>query len=851
MADVSHRTPARRWLADILQDLRYAVRTWRKTPSVTVISVLTLGLGIGATTTIASVVDTILLRPLPFTGSDRLVELVQNTPPGPGGRNPGTRRFTFAEFTEWKQRTTTLEGVAATSWSIGMVKTERGTARLWGAAVSGETFSMLGARAMLGRTLVAADDHQPDVVLLPHETWTRQFQSSPEIVGRTLEFLTSDSSRLMTVVGVMPPDFEFPTGRFEYFTPIPTAARAKPSPSLTLIARVRPDVSPEAAAQEAIVIGTAITKPLPANAPTIPLPRFELRNLKESAVKELRPALRVFFAAVVVVLLIVCANVANLLLARGTARQHEMAVRFAIGASRGRIIRQMMTECLLLAMVGGLFGALLATGGVLLVKDLASIDTPGIFRLTIGATILPRVHEIGIDLKMFGIAFGLAALTSVACGLLPALTLSRANLVQAFSARGGSANRGAARLRGLLVVGQLAMATVLLIGAGLLIHSFGRLLAVDRGYNPEHALAFQLVFPPDYSIARKTESIEGILSKLRSMPDAVASGFTRHGVLIGEAITIGTFVPHGRTREEMEAQNVRPLLRPVSGGYLTAVGARMIQGTDLNPLDTARPAGIVISERTARLFGRGRHIGRLVDWHVNSKVVIPLQVVGIVNDVRNEEADREPPAEVFLDYREALKMSQQIGDAPIMQNERALGLLSFAVRMRGEPAAAVPAVSEIVRTVDPNAGIDAIVPIDRLVASSVARPRFYAVLLGLFATVAGLLAAIGVYGVLAYAVTQRTQEFGIRMALGAQRRHILTLVLRRGLVLTLVGVTLGLAAAAASARVLETMLFGVTPLDRATYAAVAIAFTLVAFSASYLPARRATAVDPTIALSRE
>lgn len=850
MSDVSPRTPSRRWLADVLQDLRYAIRTWRKTPGVTIIAVLTLGIGIGATTTIASVVDTILLRPLPFTASDRLVRVVENEPPQRAGEPIRTSWFTLAEATEWKARATTLEGVTAMAPTIGMVKTERGTARLWGTWISGDAFAMLGARAMLGRTLVADDDRQPEVVLLPHETWTRLFQSSPDIVGKTVEFLTSDAPRLMTVVGVMPPDFEFPTGRQEFFAPFPLAARTKQTGGVVMIARVRPGISPDAAAQEAMVIGSAITKPLPANALAMPVPRFELHNLKEHAVKELRPALQVFLAAVVVVLLIVCANVANLLLARGTARQHEIAVRFAVGASRGRIVRQVMTECLVLAMAGGLLGALLAAGGVLLVKDLASIDTPGIFKLTIGATILPRTHEIGLNLRMFGIAFGLAALTCAACGLLPALTLSRTNLVQAFAARGGSASRAAGRLRGLLVVGQVAMATVLLIGAGLLIHSFVRLLAVDRGYNPEHALAFQLVFPPDYSIARKTESIEGILTRLRSMPGAVASGFTRHGVLIGEAITIGTFVPHGRTRADMDAQTMRPRLRPVSGGYLRAVGARMIQGTDLNPHDAARPAAIVISQRTARLFGRGRHIGRMVDWHVRN-VVVPLQIVGIVNDVRNEEADGEPPAEVFLDYREVLKVSQQIGEAPIMQNERALGLLSFAVRLRGEPAAAIPAVSDIIRTVDPNAGIDAIVPIERLVASSVARPRFYAVLLGLFASVAGVLAAIGVYGVLAYAVTQRMREIGIRIALGAERRHILALVLRRGLLLTTAGIALGIAAASASARVLETMLFGVTPLDGLTFGAVAIAFALVAFTASYLPARRATAVDPTIALGRE
>jgi len=485
------------------------------------------------------------------------------------------------------------------------------------------------------------------------------------------------------------------------------------------------------------------------------------------------------------------------------------------------------------------------------VRELATIDAPGIFRLMFGATILPRGHEVAINWRLLGIAVAISAIASVTFGILPAWQLSRTNHLQAFAARGSAASRGASRLRAALVVGQLVLATILLVGAGLLSTSFVRLSTFNKGYDPSRVLAFNLLFPDHYSSARKGETIEALLNRFRTNPGVQAAGFARHGLLIGEELYIGRWLPPGRTLDEMRDARIR--VRSVSDGFLTAMGVPVIDGRDLSPADNAAAPPVIVVNRTmASRYFQGNALGQIVDWHLD-KAVFQVAVAGVVEDVRQRTATEELRPEIFVDYRQYMHAEATVkpGNAERTQNEGAIGFLSFAVRTGGDPARLVPMVRETVASADPNIGIDAIAPMRDLEASAVARERFYAVILGVFATVAALLAVIGVYGVLAYAVVQRTQEIGVRIALGAQRSQVLGLILQRGLALAALGVTLGMVAAAGAARYLQSMLFGLDALDPMTFAAVALGFTAIALLASYVPARRATRVEPVVALRCE
>jgi len=837
-----------------MRDVRYAIRSLLRTPAFTAATVLTLAIGIGAATAIYSVVDTILFRPLPFPGGDRLVRLVEYGPHFREGQPPLQRGITYQEHQGWRDRAKTIDEAAAIiGMSQRMVKTTDGAAGLWGAMVSGNIFSLLQTRPHLGRTLQPGDDADPTVVVLSHDTWRRHYHSDPLIVGRTLEvrmgaLLAARPPLFLTVIGVLPQDFEFPTGTLDFVMPI-ALDPSRPSPGVTTIARLATGFSIGAATQEANAMGTAMRPAWPADKVPPSGPRFEYQSVKERLVAPLRPALRVILAAVAVLLLIVCANAANLLLARGASRRREIAVRLAVGASRTQVFRQILLECALLAAAGGVLGAMLGAAGVVLVRQLATVDAPGIFRLMFGASILPRAAEVAIDWRLFGVAFAIAAVTAFTFGLLPALQLSRADHLRSMGSRGGGTSRGESRLRSALTLAQLTMATVLLTGAALLTHSFITLSTFNKGYDPAHVLAFNLLFPDTYSTARKGETIEALLARFRSNPDVRAAGFARHGLLIGEELYIGRFVPPGKTFAEVEKdRGVRT--RSVSDGFLTAMGVPILQGRDLSPADSGDAPGAIVINRSAasRYFGETNPIGQTMEWVVG-KTQSNMTVVGVAEDVRQEEATDPLVPEIFVDYRQFLSFHDV--DAPQRQNESAIGFLSFALRTTGDPEALVPSVRQSIVAIDPNIGIDAIVPMERLEASSRSRQRFYAVMLGVFAGVSALLAAIGVYGVLAYAVTQRTKEIGVRMALGAGAGQVMALIMRRGLALTAIGVALGLVAAAVGARSIESMLFGIRPLDPPTFAAVAIGFAIVAALASYFPARHATHVDPAVTLRDE
>ena len=859
-----HQRDARafRWISDIPRDVSYAFRSLRKNQAFTTAAVLTLAIGIGATTAIYSVVDMVLLRPLPFAGSDRIVAITEpETPRGMPGIN-------YQEALDWRARATTLEDLATQTFNPQLImRTREGTVRLTAAVVSTNYFEVLGVRAALGRVLAPSDDANRDVVVITDGAWRGYFHSDPAAVGSVIELRgnigqgpsnlgaqAGDPVRLLTVVGVLPAAFDTYGNAFEIYMPMADGMYGRP-PGVTIRARLRDGVSLKAAEDEANVLGTAIRPPRPATAPELTKPRFHVSSVKDDLVEPIRPALRVFLVAVGVVLLIVCANVANLLMARGTARGREIAVRLAIGASRSRVMRQILTECLLLAAIGGALGAALGAAGLGLIERLATINAQGVFRLVFGGNLLPRLQEVSVDSRVLMIALTLSFAASVLFGVLPAWQLSRVSQLQALGARGNTGSRRDLHARTALVISQLVLATVLLAGAGLLINSFISLSRVEKGYDPSNVVAFQLVLPAEYATERKAATIASLLAALRSKSEVAQAGFAYAGILLGLQDTVGYFVPPGRTFEEMQKEEEKPRLKSLSPGYLETMGVPLLSGRYLDEND-ANAFSVVVNRSVAkRYFGDANPVGQTLIWRTGAGLNptlqpfdAPLQIVGVVEDIRQGRVAVPAYAEIFMDYRQVRAIHERMKFPKGRIEQISFGFMSFGVKTRGNPAAFIPAVRDAVRTIDANASIDAIHTMDEMVGYSTARQRFYAVLLGVFAGVAALLAAIGIYGVLAYSVVQRTQEIGIRMALGAERRQVMGLVMRRGLILAVIGITLGIGGAIAGAKYLQSMLFGVEPRDPATFASVAVAFAVIALIASYLPARRATKVDPMVAL---
>ncbi len=770
---------------------------------------------------------------------------------------------------EWRAQSTTLSELAYTiSPPITLMPTPEGSARLSGALVSSNLFSMLGAHALLGRTLDARDDAPgSNAVVISAGAWQRYFHGDPGIIGRTVALKTQGpqagflDGTPLTIVGVMAREFDFPMPYCDYWAPITVASPVRSWPgSGAVIARLRDGISAEVATDEANVIGEAL-RPKPTSGPfSQPLPdgarRFDVEPIKEQAIAASRPALTVLALAVGVVLLIACANVATLLLARGTARHREVAVRLALGASRSRIARQLLTESVILTTIGGGLGVLLAVGGVQVLRSLASPNAQGPFLISFGGAMIPRLHEVAVDGRMLVIAIGLSAVIALVISVLPVLRLSRTDHVQAMGVRAASGEasgvRRDTRLRNLLVAGQVATATLLLVGAGLLVNSFARLARVDPAGTPQGCSRSTWSHPRNTPHnGRRCSSTTCSWNCAGRRVFRPRASRTR-GRCSGSSITLAcSFRRDVRPRRCGTFPTALKSARSATTSSRRWGCACWLAAGWSRVMTAGAPPVIVVNRSLARrFFGSEDPVGQMV--HVDGRMDLPpQQIVGVVDDMRQARLDQEPAPQFFVDYRQVLALTQA-RQMPVPAQERlAFGFLSFVVRTDGDPARLMPTVRSLIGRVDSNVGIDALLPMEQLVASSLTRQRFYAAVMGVFAAIAALLSAVGIYGVLAYAVAQRTREFGVRTALGARSRDVLAMVLGQGLRLTSIGIGIGLAGAIALTRYIEGMLYGVTPLDPLTYVAMVALFAAVTSIASYLPARRATRIDPMTALRYE
>jgi putative ABC transport system permease protein len=795
--------------------MKFAFRQLLKSPGFTAVAVLTLALGIGANTALFSFVNAILLRPLPFKEPQKLVMVFTNYL----AINAHKNWVSAPAFNEWRKQSTAFDGLAARGFG-GFVLTGKGQPEnIPGSRLSVNIFRLLGIQPTLGRDFLPEEEtyRKDHVVLLGHELWQRRFGGDTAIVGRSITL----NGELYTVIGVMPARTFFPESDTQLWTPLafsPEQLRDYGSHNYLVYGRLKPSVTLSQANKEMSLIADRMAN----TDEHYKASGAEVYSLHETMVGNSRAGLLVLLGAVVMVLLIGCVNIANLLLARSASRSREFAIRSALGASRGQVVRQLFTESMLLAVLGGTAGILLAVFGL---QALVRFSPPD----------LPRIWEgIHLDLRALGFTVVVTAIAGLLFGLAPALQPSLSKFVWNLQegGRGSSVGRESQRVRALLVVSEVALSVMLLVGAGLMIRSFSRLVAQDLGYNPEHVVSFDLGLPGKKypTLAARARFFQQLKEKVDTLSGVQSAGLVRGLPLSGQNSGGDISIKGASQPAAGEAWDAD--FAQASPGYFHAMNLRFIQGRDFNERDGTNTVPVaIVNEAFVKKFKLGTNVlGRLIGFAGENDI----EIVGVVKDSKRSGLATVQRAEVYRPY-----------------TQQCWGFMSLVVRTQTDPMVLARSIRIELDTLDKDQPIEHVRTMTQLVTNSVTQRRLSVQILGVFAGLAMLLAAIGLYGVLAYGVAQRRREIGVRMALGAQRSDVLSLVIRGGIRLTLAGLGLGLVAAFGLTRVMSSLLYEVTPSDPITYAVVSALLLIVGWLACWLPARRATRVDPIESLRYE
>jgi putative ABC transport system permease protein len=800
-----------RLLDEVWQDLRYGGRMLVKHPGFAFIAVLTLALGIGANTAIFSVVNAVLLRPLPFNEPERLVMVWLKGPEAAGGdRVP----LPVADLLDWRAQNGSFESVGAFRTTADNYTGGESPERVRAASVTANFFTTLGAHPALGRTF-QSDEERPgaqSVVVISQQFWRKHFAADPQVIGRSINL----SGASFTIIGVMPEAFDYPARDVELWTAMQLQAPNRRGPFLLIgVARLKPGVTlPQARAEMNSMKSSFAGEKFD----------FNVLPINEFIVGEAKPAILMLLTAVTLVLLIAAANVANLLLARAASREKEIVIRAALGASRWRVVRQLLTESLLLALIGGGLGLLMAWRGVDLLLKLAPED-------------LPRLQQIGIDGRVFGWTALVSLLTGLVFGLAPALQSARLNLDETLKegGRGETEGAGKRRWRNLLVVSELAMAVMLLIGAGLLLNSFWRLQRVDPGVDPRQTLTMQIPLQgPRYAQSQQANAFyDQLIERVKTLPGVRAAAVS-NSLPPDEQPWSDDFTIEGRPVDPREAPIANDIR--VSPEYFQTLGARLLRGRTFSSTDSGNaPQVMVINDTLARrYFPRENPIGKRINRGTESQPSV-WEIIGVVGDIKYKGLGEETLPAFYQ---------------PIAQNTWR-GVFLIVKTDAADPLGLAGAVSNEIRSLDRELPVTQIRTLEQRLYASVAQPRFRTAIVALFAALALILASIGIYGVISYSVTQRTHEMGIRIALGARSRDVLSLVVKQGMALTVIGLSVGLSASFALTRLMKTLLFGVSATDPLTFIVISLLLTVVALLACWIPARRATKVDPLLALRRQ